>query len=448
MINSKVLVSIGLTALIIISWMTFAFADRTKDQRSFEQSIKTAEDYFDRGLYQLSIKEYKNALKYKKEKGIYDDMFKAYDERLKEDDSIYDDYVSAVDKACNALEGNVEFTIKLANLYLEKEDYESAYNVLDNAEKSNLSNDDLDLLYKKVKYSYVISDETYSDVSPYISGNYAVKDKGLIGAIDANGTETIKAEYKYLSPAGEDGIRLYDNSKDIRLIDSNNVVQGIIRDKNVIFSGIYSEDRISIFSDGVYGYCNKLGDFMFGGFDYASMFVNGRAAVQKDNKWYFINKKGKQTGKKEFKDIRINNDGSYIQDNIIIADDGNGYRFYDENLKTKNDFKCDNIDVYTKDNLIAFSKDGDWGFTDSDGNVKIKPQYEMAKSFSNGLAAVCKDGKWGFINNNNELVTDYIFADIDYLNSEGSCMVNLTNFSEDDFSSWQLLKFRVFKDSF
>ena len=72
----------------------------------------------------------------------------------------------------------------------------------------------------------------------------------------------------------------------------------------------------------------------------------------------------------------------------------------------------------------------------------------MAKSFSNGLAAVCKDGKWGFINNNNELVTDYIFTDIDYLNSEGSCMVNLTNFSADDYSSWQLLKFRVFKDSF
>ena len=65
----------------------------------------------------------------------------------------------------------------------------------------------------------------------------------------------------------------------------------------------------------------------------------------------------------------------------------------------------------------AVQKDGKWGFIDADGKEVIEPQYEDARSFSNGYAAVQKDGKWGFINQDNEMVIEPEFDDARSFNS-------------------------------
>ena len=64
-----------------------------------------------------------------------------------------------------------------------------------------------------------------------------------------------------------------------------------------------------------------------------------------------------------------------------------------------------------------------WGFVNTEGEMVIKPTYENAKSFSNGVAAVCKDGVSGFINKDNIVVIDYQFTDANYMNENGSCVV-------------------------
>ena len=61
---------------------------------------------------------------------------------------------------------------------------------------------------------------------------------------------------------------------------------------------------------------------------------------------------------------------------------------------------------------------------DKKGKVMIEPQYDEAKSFSNGLAAVCIDGMWGFINEENELVIENRFLDTGYFTSGGVCFVS------------------------
>ncbi|MES2587662.1 MAG: WG repeat-containing protein [Bacteroidota bacterium] len=48
-------------------------------------------------------------------------------------------------------------------------------------------------------------------------------------------------------------------------------------------------------------------------------------------------------------------------------------------------------------------------FIDTNGNVVFKHNYQLFRSFSNGLCSVMKDGKIGFINKKGELVIDYIF---------------------------------------
>ncbi|OJJ19509.1 hypothetical protein BKI52_22130 [marine bacterium AO1-C] len=51
-----------------------------------------------------------------------------------------------------------------------------------------------------------------------------------------------------------------------------------------------------------------------------------------------------------------------------------------------------------------------WGYLDRKGRVLIRPQYDGAWPFHEGLAAVKRGGKWGYINRNNRLVIGYKYS--------------------------------------
>ncbi len=48
--------------------------------------------------------------------------------------------------------------------------------------------------------------------------------------------------------------------------------------------------------------------------------------------------------------------------------------------------------------LFPFREGVRWGFKNAQGHVVIKPQYDSAGSFSEGLARVKINSKWGFVN--------------------------------------------------
>jgi hypothetical protein len=55
------------------------------------------------------------------------------------------------------------------------------------------------------------------------------------------------------------------------------------------------------------------------------------------------------------------------------------------------------------------SENGKYGLLQSNGEWKIKPQYEQMLPFQEGLMAVWVDGKWGYINIQNEWVIKPVF---------------------------------------
>ncbi|ECL3693363.1 WG repeat-containing protein, partial [Campylobacter coli] len=55
-----------------------------------------------------------------------------------------------------------------------------------------------------------------------------------------------------------------------------------------------------------------------------------------------------------------------------------------------------------------------WGFIDKSGKFIVKPKFDEAWDFSEGLAAVGLNGKWGFIDKNGEFAIEPIFDDIYY----------------------------------
>lgn len=48
--------------------------------------------------------------------------------------------------------------------------------------------------------------------------------------------------------------------------------------------------------------------------------------------------------------------------------------------------------------LFPVCQNGKWGYIDKTGKMVIKPQFNCARSFSEGLARVWIDGKMGYIN--------------------------------------------------
>lgn len=74
--------------------------------------------------------------------------------------------------------------------------------------------------------------------------------------------------------------------------------------------------------------------------------------------------------------------------------------------------------------LRPLSSRGKTGFVDAAGEWVIRPRYEDALPFSEGLAAVKEDGKWGFVDTEGKAVLDGLFDEAYYFN-QGVALVTV-----------------------
>lgn len=434
--QSQIIVIILLIMLMLGGWASSFVDAESGGNTEYQSHIESAEEYLSRGLYQKAIEEYEAAISIENAEKDWTSMLNAYAYRYKESNKIYNDYVEAVRRAVSAYNKNADYTITLVNLYVDKEEYSSAYKYLKRAVNSGVKNETIDALIIKVKYSYQLKWISYTDYRSISNGFYAVSETGIWTYINEDGSDANMGRFEIAGPVGESGIRvIYDGSK-VLLIDAGEVVQGII---NFVpdDAGIYSEGLIPIKKDDVYSYYNSLGDKQFGDYGYASTFVDGKAAIKKGNRWKLINSKGEEISENTYADIVLNNAGEYLSNGVMLAKKDNKYQLFDVSEKVVGSFTCDAIDIATEDGLIAFCSNGRWGFVDLEGNVVIEPTFSEAKSFSNGLAAVSNGDKWGFIDKTGTLVIDYCFFDADYFNKKGCCMV------ETSTDMWQMLSLYI-----
>jgi hypothetical protein len=78
--------------------------------------------------------------------------------------------------------------------------------------------------------------------------------------------------------------------------------------------------------------------------------------------------------------------------------------------------------------LAAFVDDGKYGFLEKTGQEKIKPQFDWASQFSEGLCAVRNDeGLYGYIDTSGILVIPCLFQRAyDFLRGKASIELNNT----------------------
>ncbi len=430
--QSSMIVSILLVVLMASGWISVFLGTDSEEYEEYTSHIAAAGEYVSRELYQKAIEEYATAISIKGTEEDWTNMLSAYANRYQESSKIYGEYVEVVQEALIAYEENADYIMTLVNLYMDKEEYELAYKCIERATGLGIENNNISNLFSKIKYAYHLKWKSYIDYRPLCNGYYAVSETGVWTYITEDGSDTKFSKLKLAGSVGEQGIRMIYDGKKGQLIDGKEVVWGKLNFVP-IETGVFAEGFIPIKDENSYAYYNDIGDKQFGDYIEASTFINGKAAIKKENKWKIINNKGEAVSENTYADIKLSNTHKYLENGYMIAKRNDKYQLFNINEEVISDFECEDIDILTQDGVIAFCNNGKWGFVDLTGNVVIEPKYSSAKSFSNGLAAVSDGEKWGFIDKKGKLVIEYTFLDADYFNSKGCCMVESAN------NVWQLL---------
>ncbi|WP_170880351.1 WG repeat-containing protein [Paenibacillus odorifer] len=161
-------------------------------------------------------------------------------------------------------------------------------------------------------------------------------------------------------------------------------------------------------------------------YDYASDFHEGLAGVERDGKWGFIDKTGKEVIAPQYDYARSFNEG--LAD---VRKDGK-YGFIDKTGKEVIVPKYDNVHSFSE-GLATVIKGGKYGFIDKTGREVIASQYYEADNFSEGLARIeTEDGKHGFIDKTGKEVIAPKYDDADSF-SEGLARVVKTEYGEEGF---------------
>lgn len=120
-------------------------------------------------------------------------------------------------------------------------------------------------------------------------------------------------------------------------------------------------------STKMWGYLNKKGEWALPPkFDEAHEFNSGLALIKQGDQSLFINKSGKVAFVCKW----------------TMAEYSSGF----------------------SSGFLRVVENGKYGFVDTDGKLRIAPEYDKAANFSEDLAAVSKSGKWGFIDTRGKLV--------------------------------------------
>ncbi len=128
----------------------------------------------------------------------------------------------------------------------------------------------------------------------------------------------------------------------------------------------FSDQVAAVKKKGKYGFMDRFGEIKIDfEYDFARSFSNGMASVKKGDNWGYIDTSGEFVVPLEY-DLGI--------DRVV------SFKFNDLGLAP------------------VRTHDGKYGLVDRTGQIVFKPELEMIRRFSEGLASVKYQGKWGYLN--------------------------------------------------
>ena len=250
--------SIVLISLTVIGWGVFIISPNGNNGRLVEQHCTEAEDLINRGLYKLAIDEYNAALEIDpKNEEVWAYKLYAYKYLYEEGKDVYSDYLDDLTLSVDLFPKNVDFVLAAANLYIDEEEYDSAYKMLTKAVDAGVTDETVLSLYFETKYAFKTNYSEYKAVKEMVNNYFAVMNEAW-EYLDSEGNKSEIGNASFAGPVGEDTIRLMTDAKTAKtyLIDDETTIHGYFSETPEE-AGVYSEGLIAIKHDGKYYYYNS-----------------------------------------------------------------------------------------------------------------------------------------------------------------------------------------------
>lgn len=248
------------------------------------------------------------------------------------------------------------------------------------------------------------------------------------GVSKFNGATIIPIEYDNIFFAGEyinaqkgDKIDIYnfDGTKE----NSEYISRKSVADKKYEIVST-SDDKYKIIN-------NENNKVIDDNYQYVQYLFKNYFSVTKDNKYGIIDSDGNTILDFKYNIVQLLENSNVIQ----IIDDKSNIELLDENLKSiikikdaniytydnyfkvysddsvqyfdKSGKKLESKDVFPNNKLFAYKERNKWGFKDKDGNIVVKPIYDMVTEFNEyGYAGIKFKNKWGSINENGDVIKE------------------------------------------
>lgn len=173
----------------------------------------------------------------------------------------------------------------------------------------------------------------------------------------------------------------------------------------------FSDGLAAIHQKGGWGYIDRTGKVVVQPrYLQARRFSEGVAPVKGETGWLFVDNAGRPAaGLSGFEDAKNFSGG------LAAVKGGGKWRFITHKGKKKFDLEFTKVSSFNEDlAAVQEEENGKCGFIDRLGHYVIRPVFEDAMPFSEGLAAVRLNKRWGYINKsgNMQIPNDYpVFAD-------------------------------------
>lgn len=312
----------------------------------------------------------------------------------------------------------------LMDIYLDREDYAACFSIADAVEELGVGSQKIEEQKAAIQYTFYYKGE-YEDVGIFSNGYCPVEQEGKWGYVNQKGTRKVPLRYLDAGAFSSAGVApVIDTEGNAYYIDTEgNKKLAVQNVDDIEMLGLYGDDIFPLYDGTEWGFYNILGEQQFGGYEAVSAIGNGRAAVRENGSWRIIDSTGHQIGEEEYDGVLMDEKNIMYRNERMFVEENERYLMLDGNGTQIGDRLFEDADVFRDDSYAAVKIDGKWGFADASGEVVIEPEYEDARSFSNGLAAVRYAGKWGFIDLDGNMVIDTQFEDARDFDEQGSVFV-------------------------
>lgn len=383
------------------------------DNVDFTENLELGNKAYDKEIYIDAIDYYSKASNSKP--SDVDVRLKLADAYLKLGNT--SKYESVLKDTINSNSNSEKGYLKLAKYYANNGKYENAYTVLLSADVEN--DKEIKKLLDKYKSYYRAVGSTFDDLTQWHDGYLAIKRGEGWGLIDTKSETVVDAVYQNIGSYSDEEKVTPVTSGDQNYYINEDGYRKLVGDKNYEYLGAFGNGYAPACLDGKYGWVNRdFEEFMIE-YDYTTPFINGVAAVKKDQKWALIDDDLEMITKFKYDDIVLDKNGFCANGKVIFVKEKDHYYLVDNNGDNVKKLKFEDVKPFYCDQYAAVKKDGKWGYINSEGELVIKYKYDNAYSFSNGVAGVMKNGAWGLITQDNEEVIEPMFSDIGSMNDLG-----------------------------